>query len=231
MPLSLVGRDVDVAFYARQAAGRSASPGQAPVLVLGCGNGRLALELADRGHPVVGVDPSARMIAAAEERRLGQPPGQVELLRFLAADLRSLRLAERFGLVAAPHNALALMASLDELAALLATVRHHLSPDGAFVFDLINPAGRPPPPVAPGELPPRENARPLFAPHMRERRRTPRGASEEGIRRLRLRHFDAQELDAALREAGFVAYERFGRFDGKAFDPTDPQQIVVARLG
>ena len=65
----------------------------------------------------------------------------------------------------------------------------------------------------------------MFAPHLRERDRRD---GIEGIRRLRLRHFSVAEIDQALREADFVATERYGSFDRRPFEPTDPIQVVVA---
>ena len=43
-------------------------PPRARVLDVGCGFGRHSIELARRGYRVVGIDPSAAMIAAAQER-------------------------------------------------------------------------------------------------------------------------------------------------------------------
>ncbi len=174
------------------------------------------------------------MIQAAEERRSNVPEAEAGRLQFLTADLRSLRLSVRLPLVLAPQNALGVMSSLDDLGAVLATVRHHLEPLGAFVFDVAHPSApggslasrpeedsaRPPSMVEP--------LRPVFAPHLRERRRTSGDAGS--IHRLRLRHFEPAEIDLVLRETGLVALERFGSFDGKPFDQDDPVQIVVAGL-
>lgn len=236
MGLALVGQDVEAAFYAREVARHGA-----PVLVLGCAQGRIAFSLAARGHRVVGADPSEAMVKAAEELRLESLPDG-ERLHFVAADLRSLRLSERFPTVVAPQNALAWMGSLDDLGALLATVRHHLLPKGTFLFDVVNRGeveraeerggwrGQPHPEMAGGPVVPfLEPPRPLFSPHLRERRRAPGQRGERSIRRLRLRHFEAHELEGALREAGFEVEERYGSFGGKPFEPSDPVQIVVAR--
>ena len=43
-------------------------PLRGPVLDIGCGFGRHSVALADRGLEVVGIDPSATMIAAAQRR-------------------------------------------------------------------------------------------------------------------------------------------------------------------
>ena len=221
-PLSLVGQEADLAFYGRLAAERGAG---GPVLVLGSATGRIAWELAERGLHVVGVDPSERMVQAAEERRTQVSAEISARARFLVADVRGLRLAETFPLVLAPQHALGLMASDEDLEGFLTTVRLHLAPGGTFAFDVLNPQ-RPPPldddaePTAglePQRLP--------FAFHLRERTR---GGQAGGIRRLRLQHFSAEELEAALGACGLTERERYGRFDGKPFDPDDARHIGVA---
>lgn len=222
-PLSLVGPDPDVLFYTRQVAERGG-----PVLVLGAANGRVAWPVAERGHTVVGVDPSERMIRAAEQRREGEPPEVSERTRFLVADLRAVRLPERFQVVLAPQHAMGLMATRADLEAFLATVRHHLLPGGTFVYDVLNPrreAVLPRDDDEPGAA--LEPRRPLFALHLRERRRI---EGTGGIRRLKLKHFTPDELDAALQAAGLTPRERYGRFDGKPFDLEDPRHIGVAGL-
>jgi SAM-dependent methyltransferase len=222
-PLSLVGPDPDVLFYTRQVAERGG-----PVLVLGAANGRVAWPVAEQGQAVVGVDPSERMIRSAEERRVNEPNDVSARARFLESDIRALRLSERFPLVLAPQHALGLMGTRNDLDAFLATVCHHLSPGGTFVYDVLNPRREPVLPRDDDEpgaaLEPR---RPLFALHLRERRRT-EGAS--AIRRLKLKHFSPDELDAALLAAGLTPRERYGRFDGKPFDLEDPRHIGVAGL-
>ncbi|GHG68904.1 hypothetical protein GCM10012319_12560 [Comamonas sp. KCTC 72670] len=221
MPLSLVEQEPDLVFYTRQAAEHGG-----PVLVLGAANGRVVWALAEHGYAAVGVDPSEVMIRSAEEQRALVPSEVAQRVRFEVADLRSLRLSERFPLVLAPQHALGLMPGREDLEALLATVRHHLTPDGSFVYDVLN---TPREPVLPrdDEAPSAglEPRRPLFSRHLRERR-PPGGAS--AIRRLKLRHFSPEELDAALTSAGLVPRERYGRFDGKPFDLEDSRHIGIA---
>ncbi|MBX5483809.1 MAG: class I SAM-dependent methyltransferase [Myxococcaceae bacterium] len=224
--LALVSQQKDIAFYLREAEQRAG-----PVLVLGAGMGRIAWELALHGKRTVAVEPSEVMLAAAKERRRTEPFQASDQLKLLPEDPRSLRLPERFPLVIAPQNAIALSATLDDVDAMLATVRHHLEPGGAFVFDALNPhpdgAGGSEPEEGWSPLEGIEPPRPVFAPHLRERIRGPNGTSE-GIRRLRLRHFTVAELNQALEEADFVATERFGDFDRHPFEPTAPLQIVIA---
>lgn len=223
-PLSLVGQEPDLSFYMRHASERGG-----PVLVLGAANGRVPWSLAGHGLTAVGVDSSETMIRLAEERRDKEPPEVSGRVRFIVSDVRVLRLEERFPLVLAPQHAMGLMATRDDLDAFVATVRHHLSPGGTFIYDVLNP---PRDAIIPNDdvdepTAPLEPRRPLFALHLRERKR-PGGTAP--IRRLRLRHFAPEELEEALTEGGLTLRERFGRFDGKPFELRDSRQIGVAGL-
>jgi len=70
-------------------------PPRSRVLDAGCGTGRVALELARRGHLVTGVDNDPSMLAVARSR-----PG----VRWLERDLAGLDLGEPFDLVLAAGN-------------------------------------------------------------------------------------------------------------------------------
>lgn len=220
-PLSLVGQDPDLLFYSRQAAER-----RGPVLVLGSANGRVAWALAEHGLTVLGVEPSERMVASAEELRASESPEVSQRVRFLTADPRSLRLSERFPVVLAPQHALGMMGSREDLEAFLATVRHHLESGGTFVYDVLNPPPFNPDTLREDEEPgtPLEPRRPLFSFHLRERRQP---GAPLGIHRLRLRPFPAEELDAAMKANGLTPRERYGSFEGKPFDPEDSLHIGV----
>jgi SAM-dependent methyltransferase len=226
--LSLVATDAGAAFYGAQ-VDRSGGP----ALVLGAGDGRIAWELAQRGHQVVAAEPSESLLRAAEERRSREPPETSGRLRMVAADIRSLRLGERFRAVLAPRNALGLMSTRGDLQAALATARLHLAEDGTFLLDLVNPSGHrsSPAPDDRALQPPPLWYRPVYVPHLRERQRArPGETAHDGLRRLRVRQFTAEELDAALREAGLQPLERYGDFDGRPFAPEDPLQVVVAQV-
>jgi len=223
-PLALVSRDADTAFYAREVRQWGA-----PVLVLGCASGRIAWELAQDGARVTAVDPSKVMLEVAQGRR-GEAPLEVSArLEFHEADLRTLRLNRRFGSIVLPQNAVGLMPTLEALDALFATVCVHLAPTGALLLDATNP-GPPEPSGTPEDaVPPYlEPRRPLFAPHLRERRRDPRAPPSSAIRRLRVGQFYPAEMDAALLRSGLRAAQRYGDFAGKPFDPADALQVVIA---
>jgi SAM-dependent methyltransferase len=67
------------------------------VLDIGCGSGRYAVALAERGADVLGVDLSPAMLALARERATSR--GVSERCRFVEGDFDGLELQERFDVV------------------------------------------------------------------------------------------------------------------------------------
>ncbi len=219
-PLSLVGHEPDLLFYTRQATGAGG-----PVLVLGAANGRVPWTLAQAGLTVLGVDPSERMIHAAEEVRSSETAEVSGRVRLLHADPRSLRLDERFAVVLAPQHALGLMATHEDLEAFLATVRHHLRPEGLFVYDVLNPSTGPElPDTADEPNAAHEPRRPGFSFHLRERKQP---GTRSGIHRLRFKPFSWEELEEAMKANSLTPRERYGGFEGKPFEPSDTHHIGI----
>lgn len=180
-------------------------PGAGRVLVLGAGDGLVAAALCSRGHEVVAVEASTSLRALVVERKaqLAHP----ERLTVIADDPRTLDLAQRFGLVIAPHQALGLARSPDELHALLSVVARHLEPEGTFAFDALNEP-------ATGEV-----RRPRGVPHLRER--------SEAIHPLSPLRLSAATLDEALDSVGLAARERFSDFNETPFSSDALLQVVV----
>ncbi|HEX5725677.1 MAG TPA: class I SAM-dependent methyltransferase [Longimicrobiaceae bacterium] len=106
-----------------------------PVLELACGTGRLLVPIAREGVRAVGLDLSAAMLAAAREH--AREAGVA--VEFVEGDMRAFDLGERFALVFVGRNSLLHLHRTEDLLACFASVRRHLLPGGAFVFDVFNP--------------------------------------------------------------------------------------------
>lgn len=101
-------------------------------LDFGCGEGRVARDLAERGHRVIGVDASASMVDAARE---AHPEGEYHV-----ADATSLPFEDdRFDLVIA-YNALMDMSDVDGAVREAARV---LMPGGRLCLSITHPATNP----------------------------------------------------------------------------------------
>jgi SAM-dependent methyltransferase len=128
---SLAPERPDIPFYVDLAAQLPAET----VADVGCGTGRLAVELARRGHRVLGVDPSAAMLDAARRR-----PGG-ELVRWARGDASHLAAGE-WDMVVLSGNVVQVITDDRALLATFAAIRRALRPGGRLVFDSRNPAAR-----------------------------------------------------------------------------------------
>lgn len=133
----LLYRDKDYAGESRYVANliEKAAPSSRSVMEIGCGTGAHAAELARQGYDVTGVDMSEGMLAAAEMRKNGMPPGIASRLSFAPGDARTVRLGRRFNAVISLFHVMSYQTSNADLAAAFATARAHLLPGGVFVFD------------------------------------------------------------------------------------------------
>ncbi|MFL5824921.1 MAG: class I SAM-dependent methyltransferase [Thermoleophilaceae bacterium] len=106
-----------------------------PLLDIGCGSGRVALELAAFGHEVTGLDSDPALVRAlaarARERGLR--------VRADVADARSFDLRRRFALAIAPMQVMQLLGGERGRAQMLDAVRRHLQPGAVFAAALADP--------------------------------------------------------------------------------------------
>jgi SAM-dependent methyltransferase len=98
--------------------------GDGPVLDLGCGTGRVALDLAEHGVPVVGLDIDEVLLAELR-RRAGELPVET-----VCADVRDFDLGRRFPVVLAPMQTVQLLGGPAGRADFLRCAKAHLEPGG-----------------------------------------------------------------------------------------------------
>jgi SAM-dependent methyltransferase len=96
-----------------------------PVLDVGAGTGRVALDLARRGHDVTALDFEPELLAALSARA-----GALRVAT-VAADARAFALDRRFGLILVPMQTIQLF---DERTGFLAAARRHLLPGGLLAI-------------------------------------------------------------------------------------------------
>jgi SAM-dependent methyltransferase len=104
----------------------------APVLDVGAGTGRVALDLARRGHEVVALDRDAGLLDALRDRGAGLAVTAV------AADARDFALGRRFPLILVPMQTVQLLGGPDGRARFLGCARGHLAPGGLLAAALAD---------------------------------------------------------------------------------------------
>lgn len=105
------------------------------VLDLGAGTGRVALDLAARGHDVCAVDSDAELVQALA-RRARERGLRVEAV---VGDARSLVVERRFGLVILAMQVVQLLGGAAGRAAMLATARAHMEPGALLAAAMADP--------------------------------------------------------------------------------------------
>jgi SAM-dependent methyltransferase len=103
-----------------------------PVLDIGAGTGRIALDLARQGVEVVAVDREEAFLAELRRRGHGLPVTTV------AADARDYDLGRRFPLILAPMQTVQLLGGPDGRAGFLAAAAAHLAPGGLLACALAD---------------------------------------------------------------------------------------------
>jgi SAM-dependent methyltransferase len=113
------GYDVDLPVW-RALAARHGDP----ILDVGAGTGRVALELARAGHAVWALDLDPALVAALRERAGDLP------VTGLVGDGRELAIDQRFALCIVPMQTIQLLGGRGGRRRLLESVRDHLRPEG-----------------------------------------------------------------------------------------------------
>jgi SAM-dependent methyltransferase len=106
-----------------------------PLLELGCGTGRVALRLAERGHQVWAVDADVALLEALQERAATQGLS----VRMIRADVRALELGREFELILAPMQLLQALGSAAARRAALERAASHLAPGGRLAAAIVEP--------------------------------------------------------------------------------------------
>ncbi len=197
------GSPADLEFYLRLALGA-----ELPVLELGCGEGRVAIALAQAGVRTVGLDRDHASLSAATRRSAG-----LHAIDWVQAEMSRPPLSGPFGLILVPYRGFACLLDQRAQRATLAAARELLAPGGRLALDLFNPEvvellGR--------ALSARAGGR------TRKRLvRSPDGPELRVVYRA--------EMEALLLEAGLQIEALYGGFDRSPFSGRGTDMVWVAR--
>lgn len=218
-----------------------ARDGGGPVLELGCGTGRVLLQMAADGFPCTGLDASRHMLDALRAK------STFPNLRLVHAPMQRFDLAgERFGLIFSAFRAFQHMYTVEDQLACLGCARRHLAPGGRLAFDVFAPRlGR----IAVAEEPEnlelrfehddesvvryvsvsRDHAAQLQTVRFRyERSAGGKVVGNEHVT-FQMRWFWRFELEHLLARAGFSDVQIYGDYDRRPVGADTPAFVVVAR--
>jgi SAM-dependent methyltransferase len=104
------------------------------ILELGCGTGRHALLLAEKGYHVCGVDVSEKMVEKAK-LRLEKINSLKDKVNFLPADIRTVRLNKKFDVAISLYHVFSYQTKNSDLIGTLDAAALHLNKNGLLIFD------------------------------------------------------------------------------------------------
>ena len=201
------------------------------ILDLACGAGRQTLELARRGHRVLGMDSAiAEAKAAAKHERLN--------VHFMKCDIRQIPYKAEFDAVVSLFTGFGTLPNERDDLRCLESIKRALKPEGKLLLDLLN----------------KEWLMRHFEPNFWEQDENKKGdvvldqisfnfetgrldnhrtiVGPDGKRQpsfVSLRVYTLTELKGLLERAGLVYVQSWGGFDGGAYGMDSPRMIVLAR--
>ena len=183
---------------------RLAAASSGPVLDVGSGTGRVALDLARAGHEVIALDRERELLDALTERARDLP------VQAVVADARSFSLGRRFALVLAPMQTVQLLGGAEGRSEFLRCARAHLSPGGLLACALV------------GKLVAFEPADLLPLPDLREI-----DGTVYASRPVAIRHENGRMVLERLREVVTPAGQRSAERNLVHLDLLTPRQLIA----
>ena len=101
------------------------------MLDMGCGTGKHAALLCDKGYTIHGIDLSEDMLEIANGRRKGKE----DKLEFTHSDIQTLNLNKKFDVVVSLFHVMSYQNSNAELIKAFKVAKEHLNERGVFIFD------------------------------------------------------------------------------------------------
>jgi SAM-dependent methyltransferase len=208
------------------------------ILDMGCGTGRLAVALAERGHRVIGADPSTGMMQVARGRT------GAKRVHWVDSDAASLALEARFDLIIMTGHVFQVFLADDDVRACLGNLRRHLAPGGTLAFETRNPQVEEWREWIPAltrevldvpevgrveihyDIAKADSAFVTFETHFRF---APDSiVADVAVAATTLRYMSQAELTAFLANAGFTTLAWFGDWDRAPVTASSPEIIVLA---
>ena len=217
------------------------------VAELGVGDGRIAIEAAKAGKPIVGVDSSSQMLHRC--RAKARAAGVLDRLTLIHADFRDFNLPQPAELITIPFHSIGHLVTMDDKREGLRHIYDQLAPGGRlifdhFVFDLEAARSRYGVANLRAEYTNPETGRDTllwvtsrFEPETQRIRIITWTDEIDGVgvmvrrqyRRLTFSWLEPPQTRMLLEETGFEIEALYGDFDHSPFSDDSPEQIWVAR--
>ena len=125
---------VDIPFYIEYAKKQNGN-----ILDLGCGTGRVSIELARLGYCVTGLDLSEQMLEIYKNKIKYLPEDIQGKIEIINGNMAEFKIYKRYSLIIAPFRAFQSLTKENDIQNCLRCIRNHLNNDGIFIINVFRP--------------------------------------------------------------------------------------------
>lgn len=124
----------DIPIILEQAAGI-----KGPILDLGCGSGRILMNIAKAGYKVTGIELSKDMLRISEQRKTNLSKEIEDRISLVHGDITNFKLNQTFSMAVFTGGSMSILKDTTQLERMLQRVSIHLRVGGIFILDYIVP--------------------------------------------------------------------------------------------
>lgn len=110
------------------------------ILELGCGTGRVSIELAKAGYSVTGLDLSVSMLKIFKDKMKKLPKEICEKINLINSNMAEYHIDEKFSLIIAPFRAFQSLTNDNDIRNCLKCIKNHLDKSGIFIINVFRPS-------------------------------------------------------------------------------------------
>jgi len=125
---------VDIPFYLDYA-----NKYKGKILELGCGTGRVSIELAKAGHYVTGIDLSNSMLEIYKNKIEKLPIEISKKINLINRNMANFNINHKFSLIIAPFRAFQCLTKDSDIKNSLQCIKRHLDKNGVFIINVFRP--------------------------------------------------------------------------------------------
>jgi SAM-dependent methyltransferase len=125
---------VDIPFYIEYANKQNGN-----ILDLGCGTGRVSIELAKLGHSVTGLDLSEQMLGIYKNKIKNLPENIQEKIEIINGNMADFKMSKKYSLIIAPFRVFQALTEENDIQNCLQCIRIHLNDNGIFIINVFRP--------------------------------------------------------------------------------------------
>jgi len=125
---------VDIPFYIEYAKKQKGY-----ILELGCGTGRVSIELAKEGFYVTGLDLSEKMLEMYKNKLKELPNNIQNKIDIVKGNMANFVINKKYSLIIAPFRAFQALTKENDIKNCLNCIRKHLETNGIFIINVFRP--------------------------------------------------------------------------------------------